>query len=40
MAPELDELVSTLVWLCSTSAAFVNRIVLPVDGGFCVFSGV
>ena len=37
---EPDELVGTLVWLCSPSAAFVNGAVIPVDGGFSAFSGV
>jgi NAD(P)-dependent dehydrogenase (short-subunit alcohol dehydrogenase family) len=37
---EPDELVGTLVWLCSPSAAFVNGIVVPIDGGFSAFSGV
>jgi NAD(P)-dependent dehydrogenase (short-subunit alcohol dehydrogenase family) len=35
-----EELVSTLVWLCSSGASFVNGIVVPVDGGFSAFSGV
>ncbi len=35
-----EELGGTLVWLCSPSAAFVNGIVVPVDGGFSAFSGV
>jgi NAD(P)-dependent dehydrogenase (short-subunit alcohol dehydrogenase family) len=35
-----DELVSTLVWLCSPGASFVNGVVVPVDGGFSAFSGV
>ena len=37
---EAEELVGTLVWLCSPSAAFVNGTVVPVDGGFSIFSGV
>jgi NAD(P)-dependent dehydrogenase (short-subunit alcohol dehydrogenase family) len=37
---EPHELVSTLVWLCSPGASFVNGVVVPVDGGFSVFSGV
>jgi NAD(P)-dependent dehydrogenase (short-subunit alcohol dehydrogenase family) len=37
-APE--ELVSTLVWLCGPGAAFVNGVVVPVDGGFSAFSVV
>lgn len=35
-----DELISTLLWLCDDSSAFVNGIVVPVDGGFSAFSGV
>lgn len=37
---EPDELVGTLIWLCSPAAAFVNGIVVPVDGGFSAFGGV
>lgn len=37
---EPDELVSTLLWLCSPGASFVNGVVVPVDGGFSAFSGV
>jgi NAD(P)-dependent dehydrogenase (short-subunit alcohol dehydrogenase family) len=37
---EPDELGGTLIWLCSQAAAFVNGIVVPVDGGFSAFSGV
>ncbi len=37
---EPEELISTLVWLCSPGARFVNGVVVPVDGGFAVFSGV
>ncbi len=37
---EPEELVSTLIWLCSPGARFVNGIVVPVDGGFSAFSGV
>ncbi|MEM1323415.1 MAG: SDR family oxidoreductase [Bacteroidota bacterium] len=35
-----DELISTLLWLCDDNSAFVNGIVVPVDGGFSAFSGV
>ena len=35
-----DELISTLLWLCDNKSAFVNGIVVPVDGGFSAFSGV
>ncbi|MFN8475448.1 MAG: SDR family oxidoreductase [Anaerolineae bacterium] len=37
---EPDELLSTLIWLCSPGASFVNGVVVPVDGGFSAFSGV
>lgn len=35
-----NELISTLLWLCSHGASFVNGTVVPVDGGFSAFSGV
>lgn len=37
---EAEELISTLIWLCSPGASFVNGVVVPVDGGFAVSSGV
>jgi NAD(P)-dependent dehydrogenase (short-subunit alcohol dehydrogenase family) len=37
---EPDDLVGTLLWLCSPGARFVTGIVVPVDGGFSSFSGV
>lgn len=37
---EPEELGGTLIWLCSRASAFVNGIVVPVDGGFSAFSGV
>jgi NAD(P)-dependent dehydrogenase (short-subunit alcohol dehydrogenase family) len=37
---EADELVGTLIWLCSPGASFVNGVVVPVDGGFAVYSGI
>jgi NAD(P)-dependent dehydrogenase (short-subunit alcohol dehydrogenase family) len=35
-----EELVGTLLWLVSPASAFVNGIVVPVDGGFSAFGGV
>ena len=35
-----EELIGTLVWLCSDASAFVTGVNIPVDGGFSVFSGV
>jgi NAD(P)-dependent dehydrogenase (short-subunit alcohol dehydrogenase family) len=37
---EPDELIGTLVWLCSSAAAFVTGVIVPVDGGFSMYSGV
>ena len=37
---EAEELVSTLLWLCSDASRFVTGIIVPVDGGFSAFSGV
>jgi NAD(P)-dependent dehydrogenase (short-subunit alcohol dehydrogenase family) len=37
---EADELIGTLIWLCSPAAAFVTGVIVPVDGGFSMFSGV
>jgi NAD(P)-dependent dehydrogenase (short-subunit alcohol dehydrogenase family) len=37
-APE--ELVGTLIWLCSPASNFVTGVVVPVDGGFGAFGGV
>ena len=37
---EPEELVGTLIWLCSPAARFVTGIVVPVDGGFGAFGGV
>lgn len=37
---EPDELIATLIWLCSPGASFINGVVVPVDGGFSAFSGV
>jgi NAD(P)-dependent dehydrogenase (short-subunit alcohol dehydrogenase family) len=35
-----DELVGAVQWLCSDAASFVTGTVIPIDGGFSVFSGV
>jgi NAD(P)-dependent dehydrogenase (short-subunit alcohol dehydrogenase family) len=35
-----DDLIGTVLWLLSPSAAFVHGVVVPVDGGFSAFSGV
>jgi NAD(P)-dependent dehydrogenase (short-subunit alcohol dehydrogenase family) len=35
-----DELVGTVQWLCSDAASFVTGAIIPVDGGFSLFSGV
>ena len=35
-----DELLGAVHWLCSDAASFVTGVVVPVDGGFSVFSGV
>lgn len=35
-----EDLVGTLLWLVSPASTFVTGTVIPVDGGFSVFSGV
>jgi NAD(P)-dependent dehydrogenase (short-subunit alcohol dehydrogenase family) len=35
-----EELVGTLVWLCSDASKFVTGAVIPVDGGFTAYAGV
>jgi NAD(P)-dependent dehydrogenase (short-subunit alcohol dehydrogenase family) len=35
-----DELTGPVLWLCSDAASFVTGVVVPIDGGFSVFSGV
>jgi NAD(P)-dependent dehydrogenase (short-subunit alcohol dehydrogenase family) len=35
-----DELLGAVHWLSSDASSFVTGVVLPVDGGFSVFSGV
>lgn len=37
---EPEDLVGTLLWLCSDSSKFVTGIIVPIDGGFSAFSGV
>lgn len=37
-APE--ELVGTIIWLCSEAARFVTGTVIPVDGGFSASTGI
>jgi len=37
---EPDEVIGTLVWLCSDAAKFVTGVTVPIDGGFSAFSGV
>jgi NAD(P)-dependent dehydrogenase (short-subunit alcohol dehydrogenase family) len=36
----VEELVSTVIWLCGPGASFVTGVVVPVDGGFGAYSGV
>ena len=36
---EPDDLVTTLLWLCSPASRFVTGVVVPVDGGFSAFGG-
>jgi NAD(P)-dependent dehydrogenase (short-subunit alcohol dehydrogenase family) len=35
-----EELIGTLIWLCSDASAFVTGINVAVDGGFSAYSGV
>ena len=37
---EPEELLGTLLWLCSDASKFVTGVVIPVDGGFSAYSGV
>jgi NAD(P)-dependent dehydrogenase (short-subunit alcohol dehydrogenase family) len=37
---QADELVGTLIWLCSDASKFVTGVTVPVDGGFNAFCGV
>lgn len=35
-----QDLIGTLIWLSSDASKFVTGITVPVDGGFCAYSGV
>lgn len=35
-----EEVVGTVIWLCSPAASFINGAIVPVDGGFSAFSGI
>jgi NAD(P)-dependent dehydrogenase (short-subunit alcohol dehydrogenase family) len=35
-----EDLLGTVLWLLSSASAFVNGVVVPVDGGFSAFGGV
>ncbi len=35
-----EDVIGPVVWLLSPAAAFVTGVVLPIDGGFSVYSGV
>jgi NAD(P)-dependent dehydrogenase (short-subunit alcohol dehydrogenase family) len=37
---EPEELVGTVIWLSSDASKFVTGAIIPIDGGFNVFSGV
>ena len=37
---EGEELLGALIWLLSDASRFVTGVVVPIDGGFSVFSGV
>jgi NAD(P)-dependent dehydrogenase (short-subunit alcohol dehydrogenase family) len=37
---EPDELIGTVIWLASDASKFVTGAIIPIDGGFNVFSGV
>lgn len=37
---EPEDLVSTVLWLCSEGSKFVTGVIVPIDGGFSAFSGV
>jgi len=35
-----EDLVTTLLWLCSPESRFVTGVVVPVDGGFSAWTGI
>jgi NAD(P)-dependent dehydrogenase (short-subunit alcohol dehydrogenase family) len=35
-----EDVVTTLLWLCSPHSRFVTGVVVPVDGGFSAWSGI
>ena len=35
-----EDLLGTLLWLCSDGSEFITGVVVPIDGGFSAFSGV
>jgi len=37
---EADELIGAVLYLVSDASSFVTGVVLPIDGGFSIFSGV
>jgi NAD(P)-dependent dehydrogenase (short-subunit alcohol dehydrogenase family) len=37
---ETDDLIGTLIWLCSDASRFVTGVVVPIDGGFSIFTGI
>jgi NAD(P)-dependent dehydrogenase (short-subunit alcohol dehydrogenase family) len=37
---EPAELIGTVIWLASDASKFVTGAIIPIDGGFSIFSGV
>jgi NAD(P)-dependent dehydrogenase (short-subunit alcohol dehydrogenase family) len=37
---EPEELVGTVLWLAGDASKFVTGTIVPIDGGFSIFSGV
>ena len=37
---EPDELIGTILWLASDASTFVTGTIIPIDGGFSIYSGV